>query len=679
MRSATPLALLFLVVSTLPALATELSTLVSTDGAATDIQLVSADAHGISLEYTFRDLSLEQTTLGGESFQSIEISGGGLIGDVGSPALPTFGRFVAVPEHSGVSVRITRLEEEEIPNVRLAPMQPDEPGEFAIDLASYSRDEFDSVKDAVVGEPALLRDLRVVGLSVQPVHYNPARQLLRVVRKMRVDVEFTGEDLRNVPSHEGRPIPPSFDQLYGNLVLNYQGPTAGESVTPGSYLVICPNDDGVISRLQPLLEWRQRIGYPTVLVTTAETGTSRNSIKSYIQSAYDNWPVPPEFVVLAGDADGSYPVATWFETLSGYGGEGDHPYTMLEGDDILADVHIGRLSYGNYSDLELIVEKVLSYEETPSLTDPSWFGRACLVGDPSSSGQSTITANQWVKERLLDLNYASIDTVWTEPFVSQMTVDLNRGDSIFSYRGYYGMSGWSNGLSEALNNGYKMPFAVVITCDTGSFSGGTARSEGLLRAGTVGDPGGAVAAIGTSTIGTHTRYNNCMHYGIFRGLLVEGMHRTGVALTRGKLEVYLNYNLVEPDKAEIWAHWNNLMGDPAIDIYNAYPAPLTVTHPTEINYGANTMTVEVNAGPSHLEGAMVCAWKDGQTHSVGYTDANGRVELPLSNSSGGELLLTVTNHDKHAYTATIGVVSSSVYVGYVESTIDDDSSGTSLG
>ncbi|MEZ4651542.1 MAG: C25 family cysteine peptidase [Candidatus Eisenbacteria bacterium] len=679
MRSATPLALALFIVSSLPALAAEPSLFVSTDSALPDIELVSASADGISLEYTFHDLSLEQTTLGGESFQSIEIGGGGLIGDVGSPALPTFGRFVAVPGHSGVSVRITRLEEEEIPNVRLAPMQPDEPGEFAIDVASYSQDRFDSFEDATVGEPALLRDLRVVGLNVQPVHYNPARQLLHVVRKMRVDVEFTGEDLRNVPRLGARPIPPSFDELYESLVLNYSGPAAGESVTPGSYLVICPNDAGVISRLQPLLAWRQRIGYPTVLVTTTETGTSRTSIKSYIQNAYDNWEIPPEFVVLAGDADGTYPVATWFETLSGYGGEGDHPYTTLEGNDILADVHIGRLSYANYSDLELIVEKVVSYEETPSLQDPSWFRRACLMGDPSSSGQSTITANQWVKEKLLDLNYTAIDTIWTDPFVSQMTVALNRGDTVFSYRGYYGMSGWSNGLSEALNNGYQMPFAVVITCDTGSFSGGTARSEGLLRAGTVGDPGGAVAAIGTSTIGTHTRYNNCMHYGIFRGLLVEGMHRTGVALTRGKLEVYLNYYAVEPDRAEIWAHWNNLMGDPAIDVYSGYPASLTVTHPTTINYGANTMTVEVHAGPGSVGGAMVCAWKDGETHSVGYTDANGRVELPLTNTSIGDLLLTVTGHDKHAYTATIGAVSSSVYVGYLESTIDDDASGTSIG
>ena len=53
---------------------------------------------------------------------------------------------------------------------------------------------------------------------------------------------------------------------------------------------------------------------------------------------------PLEFVTLVGDATGTVSLPCWFETLSGYGGEGDHDYTLLEGGDILADVHLGRLS-----------------------------------------------------------------------------------------------------------------------------------------------------------------------------------------------------------------------------------------------------------------------------------------------------------------------------------------------
>ena len=135
---------------------------------------------------------------------------------------------------------------------------------------------------------------------------------------------------------------------------------------------------------------------------------------------------------------------------------------------------------------------------------------------------------QWVKTRLRQIGYAQIDTVFCGNFVTQMTTALNRGDTIFAYRGYYLMSGWSNSNTNALTNGWKMPFAIMSTCGTGSFAGGTARSEAFLRAGSaINRPRAAVGAIGTATPGTHTRFNNCFTYGVFGGLLYEGPSRDG--------------------------------------------------------------------------------------------------------------------------------------------------------
>ncbi len=159
---------------------------------------------------------------------------------------------------------------------------------------------------------------------------------------------------------------------------------------------------------------------------------------------------------------------------------------------------------------------------------------------------------QWVKTRLIDIGYTEVDTVFTSPFVSQMTTAFNRGDTIIGYRGWLNMSGWSNGNTYSLTNGWKMPFAVIMTCGTGSFAGETARSEGFLRAGVgVDQPKGAIGAIGTATIGTHTRYNNCLFYGTMHGLLEERLDTMGAALTRGKLEIYLNYYEAQPNWAEI--------------------------------------------------------------------------------------------------------------------------------
>ena len=73
----------------------------------------------------------------------------------------------------------------------------------------------------------------------------------------------------------------------------------------------------------------------------------------------------------------------------------------------------------------------------------------------------------------------------------------------------------------------KMPFAVIMTCGTGSFASGTARSEGFLRAHYQGNPRGGIGSIGTATIGTHTRYNNCFYSGVAYGLFWEDILSRG--------------------------------------------------------------------------------------------------------------------------------------------------------
>jgi len=138
--------------------------------------------------------------------------------------------------------------------------------------------------------------------------------------------------------------------------------------------------------------------------------------------------------------------------------------------------------------------------------------------------------------------------------------------------------------------------------------------------------------------------------------------------------MYLNYQQVEPSQVLIWSHWNNLMGDPAVDIYTGYPEPLIVDHPNEIAVGANSVTVSVSTVD-----AQVCLWKGDETYAVGYTDGYGEIELPIDAATSGDMLLTVTKHNSQAYLATIPVVGQDVYVGYSDSVVDDDNVGSSNG
>ena len=646
---------------------------------------VESDEHRVEILFELPHLASETLDVDGSTYHLLGVPGGSLSGDVGEPALPTFTRLVAIPDGVGVRVTSSVEESELLTGFNVMPMQPDDVQAFVHDESAYQRDGFSESALASVGAPAILRDLRVVTLTFHPVDYNPAQGTLRVTRRMRVEVEFTGTDNRNSRRSERRALTPSFDRLYRNTVINYPGPDGerDEQPTHGTYLVICPDNAGVIDRLQPLLDWRRRQGMPVRLATTTETGADEQDIKAFIQTAYDSWEAPPEFIVLAGDANGAYPVQTWYESASGYWGEGDHPFAQLERDDVLADAHVGRLSYSTLDLLELIINNTVYYESAPNMDDdPDWFTRACLAGDPNTpSGFSPVEVQRWIKTRLREIGYTEIDTVFGGNMVIGMRNALNRGDTIFSYRGFGGMSGWTNSNTSQLTNEWKMPFCVVVTCETGSFASGTSRSEGFLRAGTPPDePDGGVGAIGTATPGTHTRYNNCMHYGIYRGLLWEEQFEMGAALTRGKLEMYMNYNDRLPSQVLIYSHWNNLMGDPACKVWTGYPTQMAIVAPSSVPVGSNALSVQVrDMFLTPVDGARVCAWKGEETYSVGTTDAEGMLELPINAESVGDILLTATKHNHLPELSTIPVSVEDVYVGYASSRIDDDNIGTSTG
>ena len=171
---------------------------------------------------------------------------------------------------------------------------------------------------------------------------------------------------------------------------------------------------------------------------------------------------------------------------------------------------MGRISVRNSTHMSTVVNKIFSYEKA-IYTDEPWFDRAMLVGDPASSGISVVITNQYIQQTLENYGVSDIRTNLGEGNVANwMVTQINDGVGYLNYRGYYGVSGFTNNHIENSNNGPMLPFVTIFTCGTGSFAdeNGSAMSEIFLRAGSTAFTRGAVAAIGTATIGTHTAYNN---------------------------------------------------------------------------------------------------------------------------------------------------------------------------
>ncbi len=622
-------------------------------------------------------------------FEKIIYPDAGTTTKIGKPSLPRFSRLFAIPDEGTISFEITNYEKEIVKNITPFPFQDfnsesnHSAREMIIDQEFYDHGSIYPNKIVNISKPAIMRDLRVINITVDPFQFDPKKNELIIYKNIEFEIKVKGNNGINQKRNDSA-FSRFFETTYQSKILNYSTThTRNQEFHQPNYLFIYPDDAQVETNLQYLIDWKHEKGFKINSVSTSTTGTSSSAIKSYIQNAYDNWEDPPEFICLIGDADGTYAIPTWFESWSGYNGEGDHPYVQLEGTDILADAFIGRLSFNTLTEFQTIIAKIISYEKNPFMTNPDWFEEVLLVGDTSPSGQSCIYTNKYVKETMLDFyeDYSFTELYGSQPSASAMNNALNDGVGYFNYRGWLGMSGWGSSYISNLSNGLMLPFAVIITCGTGDFSNGTATSEEFVRAGSPGNPKGAVAAIGTATTGTHTTFNNSVDAGIFSGIFQENIFHLGGALNSGKLNLYNAYPANPNNKVDIFSYWNNLMGDPGLELWTKMPQELNVTYPAQISLGSNFMEILVrNDNNEFLEDAWVTILQgDDDIFATGFTDQDGSILLPIEALTTGNATLTVTKHDHIPFQTNIDVIQTSNFINVHEINIDDDNSGTSAG
>ena len=178
-----------------------------------------------------------------------------------------------------------------------------------------------------------------------------------------------------------------------------------------------------------------------------------------------------------------------------------------------------------------------------------------------------------------------------------------------------------------------------------------------MRAGTISNPKGAVAAISTATLGTHTAFNNAVDMGIYWGLFPMKAETVGLAVHYGKLHLYLTYPSDPNNRVSIFTHWHSLMGDPATNLWKDTPSNLNVDHLSVIPYGTNFATFSVtNDEGLSIKKARVTLLNDNETiFQTRLTDENGNVTFDLTNVSPGSITLTVTKQDFIPYQDNISL------------------------
>ena len=625
--------------------------------------------------------NLSNKTINGKQYLKPEITGAGSKSDSGEPDLPTLTTFYAVAPGKTINAAVQILESEVLNNVEIAPFDTweNEPSAIIKEGDAYGQNLPFPQQLVSVSEPMVIRDAVVVQISLTPFQYNPVTKDLVVIQNAEISlIEIDANSVPFVPQKRSR----DFEAIYESLIVNYSSSSRDDvQYQKPSILYVLPNNIGdLFGTIETLMEWKKRVGYEVNYVSSSNIVNNRNNLKEYIEEAYQYWENPPVFVTIVGDASGNYDIPTWNENWSGYNGDTDHPYTTLEGSDQFPELFIGRISFSTSSHLQTIVSKTLNYESNPYMGE-NWFQRACLVGDPSTSGISCVISNENINEMLDIVGFEEVNTVYGGSFPSQMISGISDGVSFFNYRGFYGVSGFNGSDVNNTSNGFMLPVATVITCGTGSFGEGESLTETFIRAGTSSNPKGAVVCIGTSTLGTHTMFNNIVDMGFYYGTLIEDIESAGGALMYGKMMLYKNYPTNPNNWSHIFTAWNNLMGESSLQMWTDYPKTTTVDHFFALPIGSNFIdfTVEKEDGP--VENAWVTIYMGDEIFESGYTNSEGYVRLPITSSEEGEVLVTVTKRNHYPYQSSFQLYDPGVSINLSESafTVDDDTDGQSNG
>ena len=187
-------------------------------------------------------------------------------------------------------------------------------------------------------------------------------------------------------------------------------PTDLATTTHGADYVVVTHPK-FLAAAERLAGWRETSGgggYRTKVVTTddiyntyGDGGVSPKAIKDFLRHAYQSWTPPaPTYIVLFGDGtfdfrgidteihaeppelDGYIP--THYIRTDSFGRTAsDHWYVTVSGHDEFTDMYIGRLSVETVSQADVIVDKILAYEQAPP--NGNWRRKIISVADDDVS------------------------------------------------------------------------------------------------------------------------------------------------------------------------------------------------------------------------------------------------------------------------------------------------------
>jgi hypothetical protein len=670
----------------------------------------------IEKEVTFNRDDISFTEIKGYDFIKLEACRS-TTRKIGAPCLPRAAFSVLIPPGAEITnVEIVSVDKEEISGeYEVYPTQHPQPflRNKIFPFVEPDKDIYNQTilyPEKIIESPhtGSMGGYRLANVLIYPIQYKPSEKQLIFYSRIRFKVTYE-EKLRSLITKTEKQNK-IFRERVEKLILNPEDirisePSIGLSGTlalpPDTVEYVIITADSFAASFQELADWKTKKGIPAKVITLDSiyanyTGVDNaEKVRNFIIDANSTWGTI--WVLLGGQCDyewgqeivprrnvwyrdaivGHYPDEDtipsdlYFSDLDGdWNADGDGIYGESTDDvDLYSDVFVGRAPVRTVSQVEIFVNKVLTYEKRPPLgyQKKILLPAAILWYDYdeklSQEAIASIVPGDWQVSRMYerdgDLTEAAFVDSVQSGFGFAHLVGHGNEDGIYTY---YADEYFDSDDLDALGNDSLLGIHNSIGCMCGAIDYipyGDCFAEHYLTPST----GGSYSIMNSRygygdppIMGPSENIDTCFYHEIFSESYPYHDH-IGAAHAFSK-DGYIS----EVTWYSTWAwciYELNLFGDPEMPLWTDEPGELTVTHDAVIPVGGSSFSVNVTDSGLGVENALVCLYKEGEVYQRGYTDASGILTLTLSPppNSLGTMYCTVTKSNYIPYEGTVDVIS----------------------
>ena len=354
--------------------------------------------------------------------------------------------------------------------------------------------------------------------------------------------------------------------------------------TGADYLILAPADSLGEEALTDLIQLREEQGLSTKVVLLDEIYDSFNmgiphpgAIRRFLRYAVQSWHPAPQYALFIGDGyfnhreQGEnvslFPIVH-YQTYQYGATPSDHWYSLMDDEDFLSDISVGRLPVRDTVQLQTIVQKIVDYER---YSNGFWRNRCLMIASGAENDIFRKQSESLIGE-VLDASFHPdrlyLTGAYNDPYIGG-TDDLLRyfedGVAMINFRGHGGGGIWSD--ADLLNlddiklieNKGKLPIITSMTCYTCDFS--TSRSS-LGEALVCENETGAIAMLGSTGYGW-TFYDHYLIQYFYAAVSSQSASRLGDLIDLSK-KTFAENHFGDLPTSQVYQQ--TLIGDPALTL-----------------------------------------------------------------------------------------------------------------